>query len=65
MSGGRFESSAMDTSRFGDLLFENKHLSLLVDPKEHVRTLKSPIRDRLVSYFSNNNSGMTDRSIMS
>ena len=55
-------TSHMDTSRFGDnilLGFHQPHLqttyrssnisnlSYFIDPKEHVKTLKSPIRDRL------------------
>lgn len=48
-------SSHMDTSRFGENFFSGLHgaqsgrskLSYLIDPLEHVKTLKSPIRDRL------------------
>jgi len=46
-------SSHMDTSRFGENFFSGlahsgrSKLSYLIDPLEHVKTLKSPIRDRL------------------
>ena len=49
-------SSHMDTSRFGENFFSGlqgaqsgrSKLSYLIDPLEHVKTLRSPIRDRLV-----------------
>ena len=28
------------------------NLSILIDPKEHAKTLKSPIRDKLVNFFT-------------
>ena len=66
IEGGK-SSSVMDTSRFGDNYFKNldgrnpqnlsqisgySNVSLLIDPKEHLRQLKSPIRDRLINYFA-------------
>lgn len=53
----------LDTSRFADIhkhafdsLTNRSTLSVLVDPREHVRTLKSPLRDRLVNYFTRDRS---------
>ncbi len=60
----------LDTSRFAeghlkDLTTNRSNistLSLLIDPREHVRTLKSPLRDRLVNYFVKNSSNSRSRS---
>ena len=68
--------TGLDTSRFGDYFnpflgnqVETTHrstltnLSYFIDPKEHIKTLKSPIRDKLVNYFtSGNQSGSKSRS---
>ena len=58
----------LDTSRFGDSFNPFLHnqiettyrsnltnLSYFIDPKEHIKTLKSPIRDKLANYFNSGN----------
>lgn len=60
--------TGLDTSRFGDYFnpfLANQiettyrsnltNLSYFIDPKEHIKTLKSPIRDKLANYFNSGN----------
>ena len=67
----------LDTSRFGDYFnpFNPNNpnetasyrsnltsLSYLIDPREHIKTLKSPIRDKLANYFNSGNNQSASKS---